>query len=155
MNQLPNTSLQGEAPDSGAIQLEPSPFEEGFKPGTLPKFSVPDLPEDATGLSAEALSNIPTLTELVSDAPAESVVPKFNAPQPVPPLTPEEPEPPQVFNDESDESAGLEAQDSPDQADLWSEELQTRMGKLTDDIHTLNARLDRLEELNKIKVEHG
>jgi len=155
MTQQPNTSLHGEAPDSGAIQLEPSPFEAGFQPGTLPQISVPDLPEDATGLSAEALSNIPTLTELVNDMPAELVVPKFKAPQAVPPIATEKAEQTQVFKDESPESAGLEAQDSPAQADLWSEELQTRMVKLTGDIHTLNARLDRLEELNKIKVEHG
>jgi hypothetical protein len=38
------------------------------------------------------------------------------------------------------------------QADTWGEELHARMGKLTDDIHTLNIRLDRLEERNKAKV---
>jgi hypothetical protein len=30
--------------------------------------------------------------------------------------------------------------------------MQVRMGKLTDEIHTLNVRLDRLEELNKTEV---
>jgi len=46
----------------------------------------------------------------------------------------------------------LQAQDLPTQADLWNEELQARMGKLTDDIQILNARLDRLEEPNNAKV---
>jgi len=30
--------------------------------------------------------------------------------------------------------------------------LHVRMGKLTDDIHTLNTRLDRLEERNRTKA---
>jgi outer membrane murein-binding lipoprotein Lpp len=46
----------------------------------------------------------------------------------------------------------MTAQDQAAQADTWGEQLQARMGKLTDDIHTLNARLDRLEERNKTKV---
>ena len=56
-----------------------------------------------------------------------------------------------------DEPISLEAapdpiQDTPAQADTWGEVLHARMGKLTDDIHTLNIRLDRLEEENKAKV---
>jgi hypothetical protein len=43
-------------------------------------------------------------------------------------------------------------QAEPAQADTWSEQLHVRMGKLTDDIHTLNARLDRLDERSKTKV---
>jgi hypothetical protein len=43
-------------------------------------------------------------------------------------------------------------QAEPPQADTWGEQLQARMGKLTGDIDSLNARLDRLEERNKTKV---
>ena len=43
-------------------------------------------------------------------------------------------------------------QDTSVQADTWSELLHVRMGKLTDDIHTLNDRLDRLDERSKTKV---
>jgi uncharacterized small protein (DUF1192 family) len=97
----------------------------------LPHISVPDLSPDAEGLTAEALSQVPTLTELVDEAPAEAL-----------PIAP-------VF-EVSAHPAPIEAtQDAPVQADLWVEELHVRMGKLTDDIHTLNARLDRLDERNK------
>jgi hypothetical protein len=43
-------------------------------------------------------------------------------------------------------------QETPVEADTWVEGLHVRMGKLTDEIHTLNARLDGLEEQNKAKV---
>jgi uncharacterized small protein (DUF1192 family) len=43
-------------------------------------------------------------------------------------------------------------QDTPVQADTWVEELHVRMGKLTDEINTLNARLDRLDEQNKARA---
>jgi hypothetical protein len=43
-------------------------------------------------------------------------------------------------------------QDTPVEADTWTEALHVRMGRLTDDIHTLNTRLDRLEDQNKAKV---
>jgi outer membrane murein-binding lipoprotein Lpp len=104
------------------------------------------LPEDALGLSAEALAKVPTLTELVSDVNAETEPSKAQM----------EAEPIQVMAYASAEAevdaAGLQAQDVPTQADLWNEELQVRMDKLTDDIQKLNARLDRLEEPNKAKV---
>jgi hypothetical protein len=150
MTQLPNSSMHGEAPKPDDIQLEPSPFEAGYMADSLPRISVPDLPDDAIGLSAEALAKVPTLTELVSDVSAETE----------PSTAQMEPEPTQVLAYASAEveveaevdAAGLQAQDLPTQADLWKEELQARMGKLTEDIQTLNARLDRLEELNNAKV---
>ena len=152
MTQLPNSSMHGEAPEPDDIQREPSAFEAGYMADSLPRISVPDLPEDALGLSAEALAKVPTLTELVSDVTAETE----------PSTAQMEAEPIQVMAYASAEveaeleaevdAAGLQAQDLPTQADLWNEELQARMGKLTDDIQILNARLDRLEELNKAKV---
>ena len=152
MTQSPHPSLPGEVSESDAIHLEASPFEAGYQPGSLPRFSVPDLPEDAQGLSAEALAKVPTLTELVNHAADEPVVPKHREAQSAPPIAPEEAEQTQALATQNLATAGLEAQDKPAQADLWSEELQVRIGKLADDIHILNARLDRLEEFTKLKV---
>ena len=146
MTQLPNSSMHGEAPEPDDIQHEPSAFEAGYMPESLPRLLVPDLPDDALGLSAEALAKIPTLTELVSDVSAATE----------PSTAQMEAEPIRVLAyagvEAEVEAAGLQAQGLPTQADLWNEELQARMGKLTDDIQTLNVRLDRLEELNKAKV---
>ena len=123
------------------IKPEAAPFEPGYQPETLPKISVPDLADDAQGLTAEALAQIPTLTEEASSE--QAVVPELHTSDDEV-TTPTEPVSPQL------EMAPI--QDTPVQADTWGEELHARMGKLTDDIHTLNIRLDRLEERNKAKV---
>lgn len=109
-----------DAPDS--IQLEASPFEPGFQPESIPKISVPDIPEDALGLTAEALAQVPTLTDQVDD--------QINSEVPI-------------------EEAAI--QETPIQADTGGEQFHARMDKLTNDIHQLNVRLDRLEE--KINIE--
>jgi hypothetical protein len=86
---------------------------------------------------------VPTLTELVDEEP-EAVPDPEPVTEPMPEaevsLAPEAMEP------------IAEIQDTPAQADTWSQELQVRMGRLNDDIHTLNVRLDRLEERIKTKV---
>lgn len=123
-------------PQSSAIHTEPPPFEPGYQPESLTKITVPDLPADAEGLSAEALSQVPTLTELVHDdteAPNE---------------TPEAEEAPDAAEPEVTDEV---IQEAPVQADTWTDVMHARMGKLTDEIQTLNSRLDRLEE--KIKTE--
>ena len=122
------------------IHPEPAPFEPAYQPGTLPQLSVPDLADDAEGLSAEALANVPTLTELVE--------PESQPESPPEPVVTMVQESAHVLEPTDD----LPAQAEPAQADTWGEQLQVRMGKLTDDIHTLNVRLDRLEERNKTKV---
>jgi hypothetical protein len=137
---------------SDGIHPEPAPFEPGYQPETLPKISVPDLAEDAQGLSAEALAQVPTLTEeatgtdLVAAVLEQPVVPEMHAveasPEPLVDQTDATGQEPEVVS----------IQDTPAQADTWGEALHARMGKLTDDIHTLNSRLDRLEERNKTKV---
>ncbi len=137
---------------SDGIHPEAAPFEPGYQPETLPHISVPDLAEDAEGLSAEALAKVPTLTELVeSDVAVPDVLPEDVAEV----AEPSEPAP--VVTETAQATASpaepqVEAQEEPAQADTWGEHLHARMGKLTDDIHTLNARLDRLEERNKKKV---
>ncbi|MFY8179332.1 MAG: hypothetical protein ACOVKR_07965 [Limnohabitans sp.] len=106
---------------SGSIKLEASPFEPGFQPESIPKISVPDIPVDAVGLTAEALAQVPTLTDQVEEVNPE--VPNIEA----------------------------AIQEAPVEADTGGEEFHARMDKLTNDIHQLNARLDRLEE--KIQIE--
>ena len=110
----------------------------------MPQITIPDLADDVQGLTAEALANVPTLTELVDETPAaaqeltsEALVDAV-----------------EVLDDADAPSAEptAEIQEPPAQADTWGEELQVRMGKLTGDIQKLNARLDRLEEQNNTKV---
>jgi hypothetical protein len=136
-------SLSGETEASG-IKPEPPPFEQGYQPESLPKITVPDLPADAEGLSAEALSQVPTLTELVHDD--SEVTEEINTE-----VTTETSEPDGPGESETPETTAEEIQEPPVQVDTWTEVMHARMGKLTDEIHTLNARLDRLEE--KIKFE--
>jgi hypothetical protein len=139
----PNTEV------SEGINPQAAPFEPGYQPETLPKISVPDLAEDVQGLTAEALAQIPTLTE---EAPAKEVVDVPSEPPEVAAVhAVEAVEAPQV-EEPSPEAVVPTIQDEPVQADTWGEALHARMGKLTDDIHTLNTRLDRLEERNKTKV---
>jgi hypothetical protein len=144
MSQEQDKTKPTEVPESEGLHLEPPPFEQGFHPESLPKITVPDLPEDAEGLSAEALAQVPTLTELVA-APAEDV--EVNTEEPS--SDSESPDESQVTEAESVEES---IQAAPVQADTWTEIMHARMGKLTDEIHTLNARLDRLEALNKTEV---
>ncbi len=125
-----------------AVDTQEPAFELAFQIDAIPKIMVPDLPADAESLSAEALAQVPTLTDWVdSAAPGQELLPESN--------------------DSSATPAGLASptpaadvpiQDMASEADTWSEELQVRMGRLTGDIQTLNARLDRLEEQNHTKA---
>lgn len=142
MSQEQNKTSPSEVPESEGLRMEPPPFEQGYQPESLPKISIPDLPADAEGLSAEALSQVPTLTELVHEESAEvnteASISEGGAVE-----APESTE---------TESAEESIQEAPVQADTWTEVMQARMGKLTDEIHTLNVRLDRLEAINKTEV---
>jgi hypothetical protein len=142
MSQEQNKTSPSEVPESEGLRMEPPPFEQGYQPESLPKISIPDLPADAEGLSAEALSQVPTLTELVHEESAEvnteASISEGDAVE-----APESTE---------TESAEESVQEAPVQADTWTEVMQARMGKLTDEIHTLNVRLDRLEAINKTEV---
>ena len=145
MSQDHDQPVSDASPVSDAIHPEAAPFEPAYQPQTLPQIQVPDLPDDAQGLTAEALAQVPTLTELVDGEP---VVPQAQPSEDTPALA--EPESDAEPLKEAPEEAPV--QETPPQADTWTEQLQVRMGKLSDDIHTLNARLDRLEERNKTKV---
>jgi len=138
---------------SDGIHPEAAPFEPGYQPGTLPQLNVPDLAEDAQGLTAEALANVPTLTELVEPEVAPAEVTHDEVAEVLEPSEPSEMAVAiEAAQASSPEEAEAPAQAEAAQADTWGEQLQARMGKLTDDIHTLNVRLDRLEERNKTKV---
>ena len=143
------------SPEAAAVEgihTEASPFEPGYQPETLPKISVPDLADDAQGMTAEALAQIPTLTEEATSQ--DEVDAPVDQPEVIDSHTAEEPTEPSVAQAEviHPETDVAPIQDTPAQADTWGEVLHARMGKLTDDIHTLNTRLDRLEERNKTKV---
>ncbi len=138
---------------SDGIRPEPAPFEPGYQPATLPQISVPDLAEDAQGLTAEALAKVPTLTELVGAEAEPTEVTTDEVEQEL--VSSEVQEAPiaiEAAQEDRHQEPEAPAQAEAAQADTWGEQLQVRMGKLTDDIHTLNARLDRLEERNKTKV---
>ena len=144
MSQEPEKTSPTESPESTGLHMEPPPFEQGYQPESLPKITVPDLPEDAQGLSADALSQVPTLTELVHES---DIAPEVNTEESIS----------DVESGEATEAAEPESleesiQEEPVQADTWAEVMHARMGKLTDEIHTLNVRLDRLEALNKPEV---
>jgi hypothetical protein len=149
MSQEHDPSSPDGVPITAGIHPEPPPFEAGFQPETLPKISVPDLPPDALGLSAEALANVPTLTELVEEAPEQATL---DGPEPEPAGTESLGLEPVATASDATELAPEPIQDTPPQADTWVETLHVRMGKLSGDIDVLNARRDRLEELNKTKV---
>ena len=121
-----------------SLSGEDTGFTPSFTPENVPKLRVPDLPEDATGLSPEALAQVPTLTDQV-DAPPEPL-PEAAAP---PVLQDDAPEPELLVADP-------DTQEPAPEADTWVHQIQVRMDRLMDDIHTLNERLDRLE--NKTKV---
>ena len=117
-------------------------FQPSFKPDNVPKLSVPDVPEDATGLSPEDLAHVPTLTEQVDAAPEAPPKPDDEHASEAPVLT--MPADTELLAVEQD------TQEPEPEADTWVEHMQVRMDRLMDDIHTLNDRLDRLE--NKTKV---
>ncbi len=142
MSQEQDKTSPSEVPESTVLRMEPPPFEQGYQPESLPKISVPDLPADAEGLSAEALSQVPTLTELVHEEGAE-----VNTEASI-----SEGDAVEAPDSTETESAEESVQEAPVQADTWTEVMQARMGKLTDEIHTLNVRLDRLEAINKTEV---
>jgi len=159
---------------------ESAEFVPGYQPERMTKITVPGLPDDASGMSAEALAKIPTLTERVSHAddvpkPAAVVAQELVIPVLVEEHAPEvttaaaiapapAPAPAQVHVAETvpeqaavSESLPAEpafeppaAQDTPIEADSWLEQCQARIGQLSDEIHKLNDRLDQLEQPTKV-----
>ena len=57
---------------SAHASAESAEFVPGYQPERMTKITVPGLSEDASGMSAEALANIPTLTEQVAHEVAKA-----------------------------------------------------------------------------------
>jgi len=124
-------------------------FEPAFETDQVPRIQVPNVPEDAQGLTAKELAQVPTLDEQqVSPAPVEA---KQATPR-ADPIAPEAEEASASVLDALDALPILDevhAQEIPGQVDTWMEVLQKRTEKLTEDIRQLHLRLDVLEEKSK------
>lgn len=124
-------------------------FEPAFETDQVPRIQVPNVPEDAQGLTAKELAQVPTLDEQqASPAPVEA---KQATPS-ADPIAPEAEEASASVLDALDALPILDevhAQEIPGQVDTWMEVLQKRTEKLTEDIRQLHLRLDVLEEKSK------
>ncbi len=124
-------------------------FEPAFETDQVPRIQVPNVPEDAQGLTAKELAQVPTLDEQqASPSPAEA---KQATPS-ADPIAPEAEEASASVLDALDALPILDevhAQEIPGQVDTWMEVLQKRTEKLTEDIRQLHLRLDVLEEKSK------
>ncbi|MEY4018130.1 MAG: hypothetical protein RLZZ189_1928 [Pseudomonadota bacterium] len=124
-------------------------FEPAFETDQVPRIQVPNVPEDAQGLTAKELAQVPTLDEQqASPAPAKA---KQATPS-ADPIAPEAEEASASVLDALDALPILDevhAQEIPGQVDTWMEVLQKRTEKLTEDIRQLHLRLDVLEEKSK------
>ena len=124
-------------------------FEPAFESDKVPRLQVPNVPEDAQGLSAKELAQVPTLNE--PEAAHTPLVVKVTAPKAAP--IPSEAEETSVsVLDALDALPVLEdvhTQEMPGHVDTWIEVFQKRTEKLTEDIKLLHARLDVLEEQSK------
>ena len=124
-------------------------FEPAFESDKVPRIQVPNLPEDAQGLSARELAQVPTLHEPEAAHMPEAV--KEAAPTVDSLATGADAPSPSVL-DELDALPILDevhAQEMPVHVDTWIEVLHKRTEKLTEDIRQLHERLDVLEEQSK------
>ena len=125
-------------------------FEPAFESDQVPRIQVPNLPEDAQGLSAKELAQVPTLDAPVSKSTPEEA--KETTPQAENP-PPETETPSASVLDELDALPVLDeehAQEMPIHVDTWIEVLHKRTEKLTEEIRQLHERLDVLEEKSKV-----
>jgi hypothetical protein len=125
-------------------------FEPAFESDQVPRIQVPNLPEDAQGLSAKELAQVPTLDAPESKHTSEEA--KETTPQAENP-SPETETPNASVLDELDALPVLDeehAQEMPIHVDTWIEVLHKRTEKLTEDIRQLHERLDVLEEKSKV-----
>lgn len=124
-------------------------FEPAFETDQVPRIEVPNLPEDAQGLTAEELAKLPSAGSAASETALAA-----------PAKEPSEENPPQeVAKDINisvlDELQALpvldevHAQEMPLHVDTWLEVLQKRTEKLSEDIRVLHERLDLLEKKSK------
>jgi len=124
-------------------------FEPAFETDQVPRIEVPNLPEDAQGLTAKELAKIPP-----TGNPAEETA--LATPEKAPSAENASEEVAKDTNisvlDELEALPVLDevhAQEIPVHVDTWIEVLQKRTEKLTEDIRVLHERLDLLEEKSK------
>lgn len=110
-------------------------------PESLPQITVPDLPPDAVGMSAEALAQVPTLTEQPEVAEPELPEPEL----PAQALAPQEP----AFDMGLPRRSMALPQGMPRDVESWLQQCQSRINQLTDQIHKLNDRLDHIDHKPK------
>jgi hypothetical protein len=154
----------GHEDESVQVTDESVDFVPAYQPETMTKITVPNLPDDARGMSAEALAKIPTLTEQQVVAVLEEAIPQpvsEHVPTPVLVQEPasEDAASPSVVPAQAELSdvpqlefaAELQtAQDTPPETDSWLEQCQIRIGHLGEEIQKLNDRLDQLEQTTKV-----
>lgn len=124
-------------------------FEPAFETDQVPRIEVPNLPDDAQGLTAKELAKIPPAGNPVEEAAL---------------ATPEKATSAENANTEAAKDTNISvldelealpvldevhAQEIPVHVDTWIEVLQKRTEKLTEDIRVLHERLDLLEEKSK------
>lgn len=125
-------------------------FEPAFETDQVPRIQVPNVPDDAQGLSAKELAQVPTLDEQqVKPAPVEAKQANTDTEDPIAPAVKEASA---SVLDELDALPILDevhAQEMPGHVDTWIEVFQKRTEKLTEEIRQLHMRLDVLEEKSK------
>ena len=125
-------------------------FEPAFETDQVPRIQVPNVPEDAQGLSAKELAQVPTLDEQqVKPAPVEAKQANTDTEDPIALAVKEASA---SVLDELDALPILDevhAQEMPGHVDTWIEVFQKRTEKLTEEIRQLHMRLDVLEEKSK------
>jgi hypothetical protein len=119
--------IRSNHPDAEIGSTDSSDGFEVDKPEKLPQLRIEVLPEDAKGLSPEELANVPTLTDSIgTEEPAQVL---------------------QMQHESAPEELAM-AQELMPQADSWVEVCQMRIANLSDEIHSLNERLDRFQKKN-------
>ena len=128
-------------------------FEPAFETDQVPRIEVPNLPEDAQGLTAKELAQVPQASEPKDDQSPEAVAQVPSQEDPARPGTAVTSAPVLEALDALPVLDEEHAQETPAHVDTWMEVLQKRTEKLTEEIRELNARLDVLERNQR--VHHG
>ena len=125
-------------------------FEPAFESDQVPRIEVPNLPEDAQGLTAKELAKIPS----AGNSQQETTLPATPEKAPSAENTPVEAAKDANISVLNELEAlpvldEVHAQEMPAHVDTWIEVLQKRTEKLTEDIRVLHERLDLLEKKSK------
>lgn len=128
-------------------------FEPAFETDQVPRIEVPNLPEDAQGLTAKELAQVPLPSEPKDNQSPEAVAQVPSQEEPALSGTAVASAPVLEALEALPVLDEVHAQETPVHVDTWMEILQKRTEKLTEEIRELNARLDVLERNQR--VHHG